>query len=130
MNIKKGIVNTCIFTLSEKTTLTPVYYLFEFICTQDNGTTTKVFLCEDISTNKLRNNEFNIEESDVENLLIGKVSLTTGSWLYNIYEQSNSSNLDLTLTGTLVENGRIDVVGDEVENEAFTSVSTIKVFNG
>lgn len=128
MLIQKNTVNTCFFTLAERTTLDPVYYLFEFTNQQDEST--KVFLASDISINKLRGNEFQIEETETEDLTLGKINLDLlEGWTYKIYEQSSSSNLDLTLTGSLVEIGRVDVKGPEVTDETFTSTSTIRVFN-
>lgn len=129
MIIKKATINTCVFTLSEKTTLTPVYYLFEFLNSQDN--TTKYFLSADISNNKISYNEFLIEETVTENLLLGKVTLTLlGSWTYTIREQASSTNLDPALSGAIVEIGRIDVIEDSIVDTSFSSTSTIKVFNG
>lgn len=128
MILKKNTVNTCFFTLSERTTLDPVYYLFELINTADN--TIKTFLAEDISTNKIRGNEFEIEETQSENRLIGKITLDLiGDYTYNIYEQSSSTNLDTSLTGSLVETGRVDLIEDVTEDSSFEQTNTIKVFN-
>lgn len=128
MILKKNTVNTCFFTLSERTTLDPVYYLFELINTADN--TIKTFLAEDISTNKLRGNEFEIEETQSENRLTGKITLDLiGDYTYNIYEQSSSTNLDTSLTGNLVETGRVDLIEDVTEDSSFEQTNTIKVFN-
>lgn len=128
MIIQKNTVNTCVFSLSEKTTLTPVYYLFAFTNSQNDEVLT--FTCTDISVNKLRYNEFEIEETHGEDRLIGKITLDLlGSYTYEIYEQSSSTNLDLASTGSLVEIGRIDVKGTEVEDETFTETRTIGVFN-
>jgi hypothetical protein len=128
MIIQKNTVNTCVFSLAERTTLTPVYYLFAFKNTQDD--TVLTFTCTDISVNKLRYNEFEIEETQSEDRLTGKITLDlTGSYTYEIYEQSSSTNLDLASTGNLVEIGKIDVKGAEVEDETFTETRTIGVFN-
>lgn len=128
MIIQKNTVNTCVFSLAEKTTLDPVYYLFAFTNTQDD--TVLTFTCTDISVNKLRYNEFEIEETANEDRLTGKITLDLlGSYTYEIYEQSSSTNLDLASTGSLVEIGRIDVKGSEVEDETFTETRTIVVFN-
>lgn len=129
MRIKKGTVNTCIFTLSERTTLDPVYYLFELTNSQDN--TLKCFLATDIGVNPLRNNEFQIEETEDEDLSNGKISLELlGSYTYKIYEQSGSTNLDPDLSGAVVETGRVDLFEDVITDASFSSTSTIKVFNG
>lgn len=128
MIIQKNTVNTCVFSLAERTTLTPVYYLFAFTNTQDD--TVLTFTCTDISVNKLRYNEFEIEETQSEDRLTGKITLDLlGSYTYEIYEQSSSTNLDLASTGNLVEIGRIDVKGAEVTDETFTETRTIGVFN-
>jgi len=128
MVINKNTVNNCIFTLAEKTTLTPVYYLFEFINTQDDSILT--FTCTDISINKLRYNEFNIEETTNQDRLTGKITLDLlGSYTYNIYEQSSSTNLEVANTGGLVESGRIDVKGTETTDSTFEETRTIGIFN-
>ena len=127
--INKNSVNTCILTLSERTTLTNAKYLFEF--TNDSTKQVKTFICADVSTNKLRYNEFLIEENATENLLIGKVSLTIGDWKYNIYEQTSSTNLVVANSGALVENGKVEVKGTSTNLAEFTSEQTIYTeFNG
>ncbi len=128
MVINKNTVNNCIFTLAEKTTLDPVYYLFEFTNTQDE--TVLTFTCTDISVNKLRYNEFEIEETTSEDRLTGKITLDlTGEYKYNIYEQSSSTNLLVANTGGLVETGRVDVKGTETTDSTFEETRTIGVFN-
>lgn len=128
MIIQKNTVNTCVFSLAEKTTLTPVYYLFAFTNTQDDSVLT--FTCTDISVNKLRYNEFEIEETASEDRLNGKITLDLlGSYTYEIYEQSSSTNLVVANAGGLVEIGRIDVKGTVTEDETFTETRTIAVFN-
>ena len=58
----------------EKTTLSPVYYLFEFI--DEDTNTSKLFTGVDISTNKPRYNEFVIELTEgVEDLLNSVINL-------------------------------------------------------
>lgn len=129
MIIKKNTVNTCIFYLSEKTTLTPVYYLFEFTCVQDNSKT--VFLASDISINKPSYNEFLIEETQSEDLTNGKIYLAlSGSYTFRVFEQSSSSNLILSNSGNEVAIGKIDVIKDNDTKQSFTDNRIIKVFNG
>jgi hypothetical protein len=128
MIIQKNTVNTCVFSLAEKTTLTPVYYLFEFTNSQDD--TILTFTATDISINKLRYNEFEIEETASEDRLTGKITLDLlGSYTYSIYEQSSATNLVVANAGGLVEIGRIDVKGTISEDETFTETRTIAVFN-
>jgi hypothetical protein len=128
MIIQKNTVNTCVFSLAEKTTLTAVYYLFEFTNSQDD--TILTFTATDISINKLRYNEFEIEETTNEDRLTGKITLDLlGSYTYKIYEQSSATNLEVANAGGLVEIGRIDVKGTVAEDETFTETRTIAVFN-
>ena len=127
--INKNSANTCILTLSERTTLSNVKYLFEFI--NDSTKQTKTFLCTDISTNKERFNEFVITENTTENLLTGTVSLTIGDWKYNIYQQTSTTNLIVANSGALVENGKVEVKGTSTDLAEFTSEqTTYKEFNG
>lgn len=128
MIIKKNTVNTCVFSLAEKTTLDPVYYLFAFTNTQTDEVLT--FTCTDVSVNKLRYNEFNIEETASQDRLTGKITLDLlGEYKYEIYEQSSSTNLDVANATNLVEIGRVDVKGTATEDETFTETRTIGVFN-
>lgn len=129
MIIKKNTVNTCVFSLSEKTTLDPVYYLFEVTNAQDKSVV--LFLASDISTNKASYNEFLIEETVTQDLTNGKIYLPLlGSYTYKVYEQSSSTNLLVADTGAEVENGKIDLIQDAEERQSFTDTRTIKVFNG
>ncbi len=129
MVIKKNFINTCIFSLAEKTTLDPVYYLFEFKNTQDD--TIKLFLATDISPNKISYNEFLIEETASEDLTLGKVAFDlVGSWTYRIFEQSSSTNLVVATSGNEVKIGRIDVTQDDEVQPSFSETRTIKIFNG
>jgi len=126
--INKNSANTCILTLSERTTLTNAKYLFEFI--NDSTKENKTFLCADISTNKERCNEFIITENATENLLTGTVSLTIGDWKYNIYEQTSTTNLVVANSGAKVENGKVEVKGTSTNLAEFTNTqSTYKEFN-
>lgn len=119
--INKGASNTVILTLSEKTTITNPYYLFVF--TSDEKNTVKKLIPTDISINKLRYNEFVIVEPT-------NVSLTAGTWKYEIYEQASSTNTNTTGLN-LVENGRVDVVGSSTDVPQFDyNKPNIKVFNG
>ena len=70
--LNRSSSNNSVFTLYEKTTLSPVYYLFEFI--DEDTNTSKLFTGVDISTNKPRYNEFVIEltEGVVEPIIMMK----------------------------------------------------------
>ena len=73
--LNRDSTNKSVFTLFEKTTLSPVYYLFEFI--DEDTNTSKLFTGVDISTNKPRYNEFVIEltTNGIEDLLNSVINL-------------------------------------------------------
>lgn len=111
INLIKSTANTNIaLTLKEKTTLYPVYYLFEF---QNDQTKVKYYqIFTDVSTvtyNQRVWNIFNIEVinsgSGANKIILGNAGL----YHYAIYEQSSSSNLDPTGL-TIVERGRMRLV--------------------
>ncbi len=118
MILERNISNKKVFTLSEKTTLLNVFYLFEITCTQDLSKF--YFIGSDLSTNKIRYNEFLLDVS---------LFVLNGSYTYKIYEQASNTNLDVLLTGALIENGRIKVIGETNNISVFESTQTIKVFN-
>ena len=130
ITINRGETNTVILTLSEKTTIEDAVYLFEFI--NDQSGKTKYFIAQDISTNKIRFNQFVIEENNTEILLTGVVKLDQlDSWKYTIREQESTTNLDPDLSGGIVEIGKVLVLQTQSEIPTFTSVQNeIKVFNG
>lgn len=129
ITINKGEVNTVILTLAEKTTIEGPTYLFEFIKEGSPGTK-KYFIAEDISVNPLRNNEFEIEEGTPEDTLNGKISLNAGQYLYNVYEQASTTNLDPTGL-SIVENGRVEIKTTATVLPEFNGQQTvIKAFNG
>ncbi len=118
--INKNSTNNRILTLAEKTTLDPVVYLFEV--TNDSSNEVKCFICQDISPNPVRYNEFNFIENATEDLLNGTFELTlSGFYTYNVYEQTSTTNLDPTLATNLVETGKLNVVD---------TLTTITQFNG
>ena len=118
--INKNSTNTVVLTLSEKTTLTNAVYLFEVI--NDSSNESKCFIVEDISTNKIRYNEFNFIENATEDLLNGTFELgLSGFYTYNVYEQISTTNLDPLLATNKIETGKLNVVD---------SISEITQYNG
>ena len=105
--LQQNTVNSAIFTLSETTTIVNPYYLFELISQDTNQS--KIFTCADVSTSKVRYNEFNIElTTSAEDLLNGVVNLPIkGFYDYKVYSQVSETNLDLNNVAELVEVGRI-----------------------
>lgn len=112
--LTKSTNNTNVsLTLKEKTTLYPVYYLFEF---QNDQTKVKYYqIFTDVSTvtyNQRVWNVFNIEVvnsgSGANKIILGN----TGLYHYTIFEQSSSSNLDPTGL-TVVERGQMRLIDSE-----------------
>jgi hypothetical protein len=92
-------------TLYEKTTLTNPFYLFHF----KNDTSFNDYYCiiTDTSTQKQRFNLFSFTEG-VNDALNGSLILgKSGYYEYYIYEQTNATNLDPTLSTGLVEQGKM-----------------------
>lgn len=102
-----------VLTLSEKVTLSsPVYFLFEVI--SDDTKEVVLFTAEDVSSNTCRYNEFDITLTNgaIDNT-IGLINLSlNGYYKYNVYQQADELNLDLSLTSGLLETGKMYVKGD------------------
>jgi hypothetical protein len=100
--------NNVALTLKESTTISNPNYLFQFI----NATSLEevVFIASDTSNFKDRYNLFVIQlvNANAKDLLTGKIYLNdTGYWTYNVYQQASPTNLNLELTGALVETGKV-----------------------
>lgn len=117
ITIKKGIVNSVTFTLNEKTTISSPFYFIE-LYSNSNKDSKLVKLVTDISINKIRWNEFVIEENDTEDLENGIVSLESGTYDYFVY-QSKFADLDIDLAESIVESGKCVVPGGEKVVDTF-----------
>ncbi len=122
--LQKSTNNTNIpLTLYEKTTLNPVYYLFEF---QNDQTKVKYYqIFTDVSvagSARQRSNLFNIEVvnsgSGANKIILGNVGL----YNYTIYEQSSSSNLDPTGL-TVVQRGQMRLIDSETSQYIAHSIT-------
>jgi hypothetical protein len=128
--INKGANSYLYFTLNEKKTLTTPYYLFVF--TNDITDESVTFTCLDLSDYKYRYNKFLITEtSGTNNYTSGVITLNpSGFWSYKIYEMSTSTNLIVANTTSLVEEGKIKVVGTTDVKAVFTPTRTYKTYDG
>ena len=111
--LKQDNTNKIAVTLNEDTTQTgTTYYLWSL--TSDDTNSSVEFIGTDLSTNQCRYNEFDViltGTTDI-NLTASTISLIpTGSWKYEVFQQNSNTNLDLSLTGDLVEQGRVVVSG-------------------
>lgn len=117
-------------TLTEKTTISDPNYLFEF---KDNQTKELIyFIAQDTSSYKERFNKFSITEKTNPNNLIGEVELVLdGQYAYTVREQASATNLDPTLSGAIVETGKVTVTDTESTVPTYEPDSkTIRVYNG
>lgn len=120
--IRKNTVNNNILTLSEKTTLNNVVYLFEII--NDQTKNNIYFISQDISVNKERFNEFNITDNITENHLMGIVNFPLkGFYKYNVYEQTSTTNLS-PIGLNLIDKGKLKVIDIYTSNVAYNGNQT------
>jgi len=111
--INKNSNNTLILTLTEKVTIASPTFLFKF--TNDLTRESVLFISANLSSYKDRYDKFLITEtSGTINASSGVINLNpTGYWKYQIFEQASTSNLLESATGSMVENGKIKVIGTD-----------------
>ena len=92
IRLTKATANAVTVTTTEKGTAT--HYLFEFV----NQMTRVKSYCiqEDTSPYEARYNQFEITETVTPTAVDGEVELNTGTYKYNIYGNTNATNLDPT----------------------------------
>ena len=128
--LNKGETTTFVATLWELSTLSSPYYLFVFTSSQ-----TKVSyytIIANTSTNVERYNKFVFVEG-VDDALNGKLILGKGGfYIYTVYDQSSSTNLDPDLATGIVERGKMKLM-DSADAPDFTqhavSPTTNVVYN-
>jgi len=112
--INKGEINNIFVTLQEKVTLSNPTFLFEFV----NDITRRriTFIAKDISQYTYRYNEFVIVETSGQNYLSSGIITLSESMFYSyrIFEQTSTTNLDVNLTGALLECGKLKVNGSTI----------------
>lgn len=118
--IQKGMTNSVILTLSEKSVLTNPNYMFIFRNEYDINSVGITFSTPDVSSYTNRYNQFMI----VEDILGSKtggydipLSLVSGQWSYEAYESLIPTLDILETTGRIIEEGRLVVSGidDNIE---------------
>ena len=118
--LNKSSANTITPTLFEKTTLSPVYYLFEFKNTQTKALS--YCIPTELSNELLRYNKFIITDTANPNPLLGQVNLSSGTYSYIVYEQLSSTNLNPTGLN-IVEDGICRVYGTPITNTEYPSAT-------
>lgn len=108
--------NTITLSLDEKKTLLSPNYLFRLI--SDDTNNDKIFISTDL-TAETRYNLFTITltgSTSNEELTGGTISISpNGWWKYFVYEQSSNTNLQLSGTTSLLENGKVFVSGVTIQ---------------
>lgn len=114
--VKSGIINPVSLTLRENTTISPVYYLFEF---QNDFTKDKLYKLPPMVSSNSRYTEFHIDLGED-----GFSMTPSGWWSYKVYQQTSETNLDPLLSQGLIEKGKLLVdEGDIKEVETIKYIS-------
>lgn len=109
IRFEKYSENNVVVTLTENSTATNPYYLFQF--TNQTSNVDYYFIATDVSNFKERYNEFNVIERDNANTLAGQVELgDTGFYNYTIFQTSLN-----TLSGLTNASQALDYTVKEVE---------------
>ena len=121
--INKNSNNTLILTLTEKVTIASPTFLFKL--TNDLTRESVLFLSANLSAYKDRYDKFLITEtSGTINASSGVINLNpTGFWKYQIFEQASTSNLLESATGSMVENGKLKVIGTDTTYTVYNPTS-------
>ena len=116
IRLQRDSTTTIALSLSEKTTIVSPVYLFVF--TNDSQNVAYPVILADTSTTKGRFNSFDVVESDTSDPVNGVVTLTTGYYNYEVYEQTSATNLDPTLADntTAIETGKTRVVDNTIQD--------------
>ena len=122
INLTLGTVANVYLTLTEKETLTSPNYLFRFVQRTTNDEIKFVKKSsDDLSQYKERYNLFSF---DVDQLFCGQV----GEYHYYVYEQASASNLEVDLTGNLLEEGIMRLNEDPEDTYSFTTYNPDNTF--
>lgn len=127
MQINRGEINELVVTVAEKTTLSgTVYYLWEFY-SKDNKY--YKYCIATIGTDYGARQSFSITETSSPDPLSAEVFLPKGDYLYKIYQQISSTNLDpkLTLPSTYelyVDIGLVTSLGGVTEPTSYSGATT------
>ena len=109
IRFEKYSENNVVVTLTENSTATNPYYVFQF--TNQTSNVDYYFSATDVSNFKERYNEFNVIERDNANTLAGQVELgDTGFYNYTIFKTSLN-----TLSGLTNASQALDYTVKEVE---------------
>ena len=138
IHLNRETVNTIYATLTEKTTINPVFYIFKF--TNENTDKSIEFLSAELSTNITRYNKFNVTTTDTllnQDVDNGIIYLTEeGQYSYVVFEATADDIIAWTGTTTTlatVETGKVFLSsttgwnpGDTI-NDTYTNTTPDKI---
>jgi len=110
--INKNSLNKIVLTLTESSRISNPNYLFHFVNEYGNDTTGFTFTTPDLTTSTNRYNLFNLTEATTGSTSGGNdipLSLTSGQYIYRVYEASASTLQISATTGQILETGRMVV---------------------
>ena len=128
--LTRDTINNVILTLTEKVTITAStpYFLFSF--TNDDTNVAKLFSAPDTSLYTSRFNQFSLTVTGgTESLTGGTIDISdNGYWKYIVYEMTGQTNLDISGTTSVVENGKMFLCGTTLPiTSGYTSQSNTKI---
>ena len=110
ITIQKGLTNSTIFTLNEKITLTNPNIFIEFYSNQDHDSKL-MWLNTDLSLNQVRYNQYDIVETNSEDIDNQMITLDVATYDYRVY-QTGGTALSLTASDiSIIESGMVKVTG-------------------
>lgn len=109
--LEKNKVNNLVVTINERVTLSDPFFLIRLI-SKFNSNKERLFYVENISNNKIRYDEFSVEEKQNPDYSSGEVDLFTGEWKYIIYE-SKFNDFNLDKVSNILETGLLIVISEE-----------------
>ncbi len=127
--VQKNQVNNIYVTVSEKTVLSPAYYLMSLF-SNENKDAKVIRFSGDNSVNQIRWNQFTLEEVDAqyEDLENAKINLLAGdSYDYVIYQTSATTGTSI-VNLTSVESGLLQVESTTISPNIFNTTKTILTF--
>ena len=129
LKIQKNQENNLVVTVTEKTTISPAYYLLA-LYSNDNMSTTIVRLTGNTSSNTERYDKFVLTETTLaqQDLEMAKINLEAGStYDYTFYQTPSISGTSILGAG-IVERGLLKVEGQSTGSTTYTSSKTIITF--
>ena len=119
LQIDKAESKDWILTLTEKVTISPVYFLFSFTHRLSNSTTN--VLLTDISSYTDRYNKFSVTEGST-------FTLDAGEYIYKVYAQTSDTNTNPDDADELVEEGLLKVDFTPAAKTQYTVTLNEKIY--